>query len=227
MTSNRRQQRRPGVVYGPPRGREPSGSGFVIGRLLGLALLVLTLGLLAVGVLAFMGNRGGPARSPARSSFAGASPTNGPTPLPTEIVALPSLASTPSPVGPSESPTTAPPNVEIGLGFVTFGTRTDGQAHIVDPRATFARNERITWSAFLTAPANSVDLRLQIYKQDPAAVGGEVQILDSAVQPVVVHAQLLEHRIRPDVALQGQGIYVVRYVRGTELMSEGYFQVTN
>ena len=134
---------------------------------------------------------------------------------------------TPTPVIPSASPTTPAPNVEIGLGFVTFGTRTDGQLHIVDPRATFGMNERITWSAFLTAPADSVDLRLQIFKQDAAAVGGELLISDAEVTPVVIHAQLLEHRIRPEVALQGPGIYVVRYVRGTELMSEGYFQVTN
>lgn len=214
------------MIYGPPRGRGPSGGGFVIGRLLGLGLLVLTFGLLAAGVLAFMGNRGAPARSPSRSTFIGASPTGGSTSLPADTPAVPTLGLTPAPAGPSPTATTAPPNVEIGLGFVTFGTRTDGQAHIVDPRATFALNERITWSAFLTASANSVDLRLQIYKQDPSAVGGEVQILDSDVLPVVIHAQLLEHRIRPEVALQGPGIYVVRYVRGTELMSEGYFQVT-
>jgi hypothetical protein len=133
---------------------------------------------------------------------------------------------TATPIAPSAIPTLVPPVVQVGPGFVTFGTRADATLHVLDPRATFAANERITWSAFLTARADSSELRLKIFKLDPAAVGGETPISDDEVSPLVRNAQIFQHRLRPDAELQGPGIYVVRYLRGIELMSEGYFQVS-
>jgi hypothetical protein len=230
VANNRRRQRRQGVVYGPPRQREqPRESGVVIGRFLGLGVLLLTFGLLAAGALAFMGDQKAPAQTPVRTRLAQASATPDANatsfPLETPVASTPTVTSTP--IVPPTIPTPVPPVVHVGPGFVTFGTRADATLHVLDPRATFAGDERITWSAFLTARADSNELRLKIYKLDPAAVGGEALISDAEVTPLVRNAQIFQHRLRPDAALQGPGIYVVRYVRGIELMSEGYFQVSD
>lgn len=228
MANSRRQKPRQGIVYGPPRQREqPRESGIIIGRFLGLGVLLLTFGLLAAGALAFMGDQGVPAQTPPRTRAPQASATSDPSatslPLDTPVASTPAVTS--SPAVPSTIPTPVPPVVQVGPGFVTFGTRADATMHVLDPRATFAGNERIIWSAFLTARADSPDLRLRIYRLDTSAVGGEAPISDDEVVPLVRNAQIFQLRLRPDVALDGPGIYVVRYVRGVELMSEGYFQV--
>jgi hypothetical protein len=231
VAQNRRQPRRPGVVYGPPRQGRYSENGVFIGRLLGLGILLLTLGVLAAGALAFVGDRPVATSTPRRTlaaeasiSFAprtlspSASPTTAQTPLLT-------AAPTPSAVA-SVAVTFEPPLVQIGEGFVTFGTEMDGQFHIIDPRASFASAERIVWSAYLNRAVNSADLILRIVKLDAAAEGGERIITEGPVTPIVRGVQILGDRIRPDGELDGPGIYVVRYVRNDEVLSEGSFEVT-
>lgn len=237
MSYNRRQPRQ-GVRYGPPRERElRSENGIIVGRLLGLAVLLLTLGVLSAGALAFLDDRLGPAGVTSRATTAATmtSPwSTASTPPPTATPAPPVVApptATPVPVAPTvlvtPVPTGLPPTVQVGPGFVTFGTRADRQLRIVDPAASFPVDERIVWSAFLTQPANSADLRVQVFKVDGTPPTGERLVLDKAVTPVVSGGQIYQRRIRPSNALDGPGVYVVRYVRGTEILSEGSLEITN
>lgn len=225
---NRRQQRRQGIVYGPPREKgRYSDNGVLIGRFLGLGILLLTLGVLAAGAVAFMGDRGAtPSSTPTRSApvaFATVSvPTTGPTSNPTAQPTITPSSST----NPTVAPTSVPPLVQIGEGFVTFGTRRDDQLHITDPRSTFSLDERIVWSAFLTARADSLDLRIRILKMDNTAIGGERLILETEVTPLVRDAQIFQDRIRPQAVLDGPGVYVVRYLLGEDVLSEGFLEIT-
>jgi hypothetical protein len=115
--------------------------------------------------------------------------------------------------------------VQIGQGFVTFGTQADDQLHIIDPRSTFTLQERIVWSAYLTRRADSIDLRIQILKLDNTVEGGEWLVAEESVTPIVNNAQIFGNRLRPET-LQGPGIYVVRYLRTDAVLSEGSFEVT-
>ncbi len=230
---NRRQQRRQGIRYGPPRERERySDNGVLIGRFLGLGILLLTVGVLAAGALAFMGDLPGASPTPRRSpSFVAATPTVDASP--SEPSASPTTAPSPTVIPtipvvvPTPAATTLPPLVQIGEGFVTFGTRADNQLHIIDPRSSFRINERIVWSAYLTTRADSSELRVHIFKLDSTAEGGERLIVDDAVTPSVRNAQVFERRLRPRAALDGPGIYVVRYMRGVNVLSEGFLEITD
>jgi hypothetical protein len=220
-------------VYGPPRQGRYSENGVFIGRLLGLGILLLTLGVLAAGALAFVGDRPAASATPRHTVAAEPSVSFVPRTV-SPTAAMPTVVSTPTPVvtppptvAVSMAPTFPPPLVHIGEGFVTFGTDLDDQFHIVDPRASFASTERIVWSAYLTRPVNSVDLILRITKLDFAAVGGELLITEQPVTPIVRGVQILGDRIRPDTDLQGPGIYVVRYIRNDAVLSEGSFEVTS
>jgi hypothetical protein len=137
---------------------------------------------------------------------------------------------TPSPTAGSPSPAStagaSPVALEVrtGPGFVTFGTQNNPALRIVNPSTSFGPRERITWSAHLTTRANSVDLGIEISRVDPAT-GSEQLVREEAVRPRANDVQIFLRRIRPDQALEGPGIYVVRYVRGDTVMSEGYFEV--
>jgi hypothetical protein len=223
---NRRQQRRQGVVYGPPRGKERySDNGVLIGRFLGLGILLLTLGVLAAGALAFVGDRSGSSPAPSRSS--GVTPSGSPSAAPTASATLPAATATAAlgTPAPSVAPTIVPPLVQIGEGYVTFGTKLDDTLHVIDPRATFSMDEHIVWSAYLTQPADAADLHIQIVKKDSAAVGGERLILDEPVTPLVRNAQIFQLHLKPKL-LDGPGIYIVRYLKGTDVLSEGGVQIT-
>ena len=235
MSYNRRQPRQ-GVRYGPPRQRERyNENGVIVGRLVGLGILLLTLGILAAGALAFIGDRRPPsaAGSTARSTFAPASssPSLAILSLP-PFSAEPSQSVLPSTPGVTASaqlpspPASGQPQVQVGAGFVTFGTQADRQLRIVDPGSSFPIDARVVWSAFLTAPADSIELRVQIFKVDGTPPNGERLITDDAVAPVVRGAQIFQRRIRPADTLDGPGIYVVRYVRGTEILSQGSLEIT-
>lgn len=231
VPSNRRDRHRPGVVYGPPRSRDrQSDTGVIIGRFLGLGILLLAFGVLAAGALAFMGDRRG-------AALATRSPGSATSVVATEVTSfranatpalLPTIAPTPllTASAPSVQPSAEAPLVQIGAGFVTFGTRADQQLHIDDPRSQFGPTERIVWSAFLTAQADSIQLHIQILKQDPAAIGGERLISDTPEEGLIRNAQIFQRRIRPELALDGPGIYTVLYLRDTNIVSHGSFEIT-
>ncbi len=226
-----RQQRRQGVVYGPVRQDGPrSSAGSFIGKILGMIVLVLATGLLAVGAIAFVGGRN-PTPSP-RASVVALNPSMLPSlsPLPTTI---PTSAASPTDGGPSPSsdassgPPATPPLIGVGPGFVTFGTKVDRELKVIDPRTEFTRSERITWSAYLIAPADASALRLLVLKSEDSAPGGERLIADEIVESSVSPAQIYVRRIRPERFLEGPGVYVVRYLRGDQLLAEGRLLVTD
>jgi hypothetical protein len=142
---------------------------------------------------------------------------------------LPTATTDPVPatILPSVPPASQPPVVQVGPGYVTFGTRADRQLRIVDPTARFAIGNRIVWSAYLTTPADSVDLRVQIFKVDGTPPAGERLVQDDPVTPVARGAQIFQRRIRPADVLDGPGIYVVRYVRGTDILAQGSLEITS
>jgi hypothetical protein len=220
--------RRQGVIYGPPRPAGDGGdSGSFIGRLLGLGIIVLAMTVLAAGALAFLN---GPTASPRRptpspepSVITTPSATFSPEASASIAPESPSAAPSTSGAPPSPSPSPFVPEVNVGPGFVTFGTKPGEDVTIADPRATFAMADRIRWSAYLTEPVNSIDLRVRVLKLDPEAENGERLISEADVRPRVNGAQRFGRRIDPRQALDGPGIYVVRYLRGDTVMSEGYF----
>jgi hypothetical protein len=230
---NRRQQRRQGIRYGPPRERERfSDNGVLIGRFLGLGILLLTIGVLAAAALAFTGNLPGSSPTPMRTPAVAASglpsesgpiESSSPSEVPTE---RPTTGTIPPTTLPSPAATIVPPLVQIGEGHVTFGTHSNNQLRITDPRSVFAIDERIVWSAFLTEVANSEQLNIQILKLDEAVLGGETLISDEPVTPIVHGAQIFQRRLRAQSQLDGPGLYVVRYLRNTDLLSEGFFEIT-
>ena len=228
MANNRRQpSRRQGIRYGPPREKARfSDNGVLIGRLLGLLILLLTIGVLAAGAFAFMSETPGatatPRRTVASSPTAVPSATPVATPLPTATPAVSAAPSGP----PTPLPTNPPPLVQIGEGYVTFGTRADNTLHIVDPKSVFRLNERIIWSAFLSERADSLDLLVRISKMDATQIGGELVLSENPVTPLVRNAQIFQNRIRPGTDLTGPGVYAVRYLRGEETLSEGFLEIT-
>ncbi len=114
--------------------------------------------------------------------------------------------------------------MRTGPGFVTFGTQNDPALRIVNPSTSFGPQERITWSAHLTTRVNSNDVRIETSRVDPVT-RSEQLVREDVVRPRGTDAQIFLRRIRPDQALDAPGIYVVRYIRGDTVMSEGYFEV--
>ena len=236
MSYNRRRPRQ-GVRYGPPRERQRySENGVIIGRLLGLGILLLTLGVLAAAALALVDD-GRPMASASRTAAATAATSAGgtaSTPAPSvaaTVSALPTLSVVPTSFLPSvpssQPPSSQPPLVQIGPGYITFGTRADTELRIVDPATSFAIGDRVIWSAYLTERTDSADLRIQIFKVDGTPPTGERLVFDEPVTPLVQGAQIFQRRIRPSEALDGPGVYVVRYVRGTDILSQGSLEITS
>jgi len=228
-----RQQRRQGVVYGPARPSTPgSGFGAFLGRILGLSVLVMAVALLGVGVFTFLGG-GAASPTPLPTAIARSSPSPSSSEPPTAAPTSSTIAPTQPPLSASPSGSTgpgvtpSPPLIQVGPGFVTFGTRADNELRILDPRTSFASSERITWSAYMIDTVNTAEVRVLVTKSDPGAPGGERLITDEAVTPASTSAQIFIRRIRPPRFLDGPGFYTVRYVRGDRLLAEGYFVVTD
>lgn len=219
------------MVYGPVRQNGArSSAGALLGKLLGLVVLVLATGLLVVGAIAFVGARD--ATPSPRPTLAALNPSLLPSlsPLPTTI---PTSTASPTDDGPSPStsatsgPSATPPQIGVGPGFVTFGTKVDRELKVIDPRTEFSGRERITWSAYLIEPADASTLRMLVLKSQESAPGGERLMADELVESTVNPAQIYTRRIRPERALDGPGVYIVRYLRGDRLLAEGSFLVTD
>jgi hypothetical protein len=188
--------------------------------MVGLAMIGLALAAL-VGAVALLNRPPGP--TPTRS--VGPSPS----PAPTSATSGPSGQPSASPTtGPSSiaPPTPFVPIVQVGPGFVTFGTQTRPDLTIADPRASFVPSDRIAWSAYLTQRADSADVTARLLKLDPAAPGGERLLSEGEARPKssnVLH--FMRSGIRPGRDLDGPGVYVVRYFKGETLLAEGYFEL--
>lgn len=215
-----RPPRRQGVVYGPPRPPDArGGGGSAVGRIAGLAVIILAVAVLAAGGVAILGGPRtlGPSATPTARPSIGSPPAS-----PTSVVA--SASPPPSPA-PSAEPTPFLPVVQVGPGFVTFGTRANADKTIEDPRAVFQLAETVTWSAFLSEPASAAEMLVRVLKLDPAASGGERLISEASLRPGDAGTLHFVRRIRPARVLDGPGVYVVRYVHAETVLAEGYFLI--
>jgi len=207
-------------VYGPVRPRQSGSESGLLGRVLGMFVVLGAVGVLGVVALNFIGDEPGPTATPTSGAFS-PSPSLDPSPSPT-----PTPRPTPRPTpSPSPEPTPFSVSVQEGPGYVTFGTEANSNLRIVDPRAVFELGERLTLSAQLLEPAASNDLNLEVYKYDPPTDSEEL-VAEFDVTPRVSSASTFTRRLRTDRALDGTGFYVLRYMRGTDVLSEGWFEVT-
>jgi hypothetical protein len=239
----KRQQHRQGVVYGPVRPAGRRDRGAIVGSLLGILVVVGTVGLLGFGIVTFLQQRPAavppvtvPSPSPAAAASASpvASPSGSVPPSPTAAPTAPVTTGPPPSVDPSAQPTaeiTAPPTpfvpaVNVGPGYITFGTESNSQLQVTDAKTVFRPDERMVWSAYLTDTANSSDLRIVVLKLDPEAPDGQRLVAEDDVRPVANGVQRFLRRLRIGTIIDGPGLYTVRYLRGTEIMSEGSFLVS-
>jgi hypothetical protein len=221
---------RPGLVYGPVRPSGPRDRGRVVGNALGLLVVAVSAGLLVVGVYVFLQSQGGnrpistPSRAPetfAPGSTPGASAS---------FLAVGSLSPSPMPTGlsspgPTPLPTLYVPEVVTGPGYITFGSNVDGQLRVTDAKTTFAADEPMVWSADLTQPANSTDLKIQIYKLDASQPSGQRLVRTDDVKPDATGAQVYFRRLRPLGAALGSGLFTIDYVRGQDILATGSFLI--
>jgi hypothetical protein len=215
-----RLPRRQGVTYGPPRFSSGNGgNGALVGRVVGLGFVGLALAVL-VGAVVLA------SRPPGATPTRQVGPTASPAPSATSVGSSPSAS--PAPASQSPTPTASPfvPTVQVGPGFVTFGTQVKPDRTIADPRATFVPSDRISWSGYLSEPADWKDLTVRLFKMDDGAPNGERLLSEGDARPHENAQQIYQRQdVNPNRALNGPGIYVVRYYKGDQVLSEGYFEL--
>ena len=214
-----RVPRRQGVIYGPPRPeREEGANSELIGRVLGIGMVALALAVLG-GAIVLVNRPPGP--TPTR----GVGPTASP---PASATVLPSTLPTSGLPTPIPTPVATPfvPVVQVGPGFVTFGTEFNADGTIADPRALFVPSDRIAWSGYLTEATDSADLTVRLYKLDDSVPGG-LRLLSEGEARTRVGDRLHYTRsdVNPNRALDGPGVYLVRYLRTDIVLAEGYFEL--
>jgi hypothetical protein len=240
MPNGYRNQRRQGVVYGPAGSQGGGGGTALLGTLLGVLVVLVAMALLAVGGFALIGNlAGGSSSSPSLIAGAPSSPSVSPSAASpsaaTPIGSLPNGASEspggqPTPSAGAASPTpsaTFVPQVQQGPGYVTFGTKVNSKLRVTNPRATFSSDDaRVLWSAYLSSPADAANLQIEILKLDPTATDGKRVLWNHGLTIKVKGAQIYQSYLRTSTALDGPGVYEVRYLRGSELLADGFFGYT-
>lgn len=215
-----RVPRRQGVIYGPPRPEPEDGANSaLIGRVLGIGMVALAFAVLAGGFV--LANRP-PGPTPTRQVGPTASP---PPPSPSAQPSTLPTPDLPTPV-PTPAPTPFVPVVQVGPGFVTFGTQFNPDGTIADPRTLFVPSDRIAWTGFLTEPTDREDLIVRLYKLDDSVPGG-LRLLSEGEARTRVGDRLHYTRsdVNPNRALDGPGIYLVRYLRTDIVLAEGYFEL--
>lgn len=242
MPSNYRNQPRQGVVYGPAG---PQGGGdrtALLGTLLGVLVVLVAMAMLTVAAFAVIGDLSA-SPSPSASLIAQSSPSPSPStgatssasPAPSGSQGVPPSSSpggeSSPPASPVATPTPPPgsfaPQVQVGPGYVTFGTKTNAKLHITNARATFSSQDpRIMWSAHLTSPADAADLHIHIYELDASVSGGRRLLWDHQLTIHAKGAQIYKSYLRTKTALRGPGIYEVQYLRGNEVLADGFFKFT-
>jgi hypothetical protein len=233
-----RDRHRQGLVYGPVRPSGPRDRGRIVGNLLGLLVVVVTVSLLGLAIYFFVQARGaepGPSGtdSPSTTTVASVAATSAailpvtPGQSVASTLAPPTGAPTPDPsVGPppTPGPTLFVPAVMEGPGFITFGTVADAQFLITDPKTTFGVDEAMVWSAHLTEPESSTDLRIRILKMDASQPTGQILVREDEVKPDATAQVFLRH-VRPLAPTAGAGLFTIEYVRGDQILAEGSFLV--
>jgi hypothetical protein len=237
-----RDRHRQGLVYGPVRQSGPRDRGRIVGNLLGLLVVVVTVSVLALAIYFVIQARGVATVPPAATATpvaATAEPSSSASPT---QPAAPTQSS--APVASSTLPTTAPPptvvatqapltpgptlfvpQVMIGPGYITFGTIGDTQYRVVDPGTTFAVDQQMVWSAYLTRTANSDDLRVRILKMDATQPSGQLLVREEPVTPRSTNAQIFFRHVRALGATAGTGLFTVEYLLGDEVLALGSFLI--
>jgi hypothetical protein len=227
VVSRNRRPRRQGVVYGPTVARDQSAEGGLVGRLLGVVVVLGAVAALGIGALNFLG--GSPLAPPATSPTPTAGAIVSPPPIvsPSPAPASPTAPPTPSPT-PEPTPEPTPFEVEVreGPGYVTFGTNVNNNLRVTDARAVFELGERMTISAQMTEPAGSAEMVIHFYQYDPQTDSEEF-LLEQEVRPRVSSASVFSRRVNTSNLFDEPGFYVMRYLRGDEVMSEGWFELTD
>ncbi|MEO8247721.1 MAG: hypothetical protein ABI622_11470 [Chloroflexota bacterium] len=215
-----RVPRRQGVIYGPPRPEPEEGANSaLIGRVLGIGMVALALAVLA-GAAVLVNRPPGPTPTRQVGPTASAPPASSSIP--------PSIGPSPSQATPAPTPNPTPfvPSVQVGPGFVTFGTQLNPDGTVADPRALFVPSDRIAWSGFLTEPTDAADLTVRLYVLDDSVPGGERLLSEGDARPRVQDGlHFTRFLVNPNRALEGPGIYLVRYVRTDIVLAEGYFEL--
>jgi hypothetical protein len=150
------------------------------------------------------------------------------TPAPQSPSTSPSIGPSASASSPSPAPSASPfvPTIQVGPGFVTFGTELNADMTVAAPRASFAQSDRIAWSAYLTQASDAADVTARLYKLDPAAPNGERLLSEGGARPKVKDSDhFTRSGIRPGRDLDGPGFYLVRYLKGDTVLAEGYFEL--
>jgi len=192
--------------------------------------VVIAVGLLGAAIFFFFLNRGpsaGSSPSPV-ATLATPGATSGIEGSPSGSVGssgLPSPSTPGSSPGPTPKPTLYVPQVMTGPGYITFGTTVDSQLNVTDPKTVFAVDEPMVWVANLTQPADSVDLKINIYKLDAKQPTGEKLVRVDDVMPVATGAQVYFRRLRPIGATLGTGLFTIQYVRGQDILASSSFLV--
>lgn len=225
--SRYRRPRRQGVVYGPTMGRDRPADGGLVGRLLGVLVVLGAVAVLGIGALNFLGGSplAPPGASPTPTGAAVASPPPIPSPSPPPATPMPSPTPEPTP-DPTPEPTPFEVEVREGPGYVTFGTNVNNNLRVTDARAVFELGERMTISAQMIEPAGSAEMTIHFYRYDPQT-GGEEFLLEQDVRPRVSSASVFSRRVNTSNLFDEPGFYVMRYLRGDEVMSEGWFELTD
>jgi hypothetical protein len=211
-------------------GRDQGPSG--LGRLLGGFVVVGALLLMGAATFMFLGGSRPtpPVTSPSPTAIGIASPTPEATPtLPaTPVPALP----TPTPLATPDitlppTPEPSPVQVEVreGPGYVTFGSGWTRGLVLQDVSATFTPGGRLAWSAVLTEPAGAPALDVVLGRIDPATGEVEQVTWEERYEMQNQSSERILRRLPINRITDGPGIYVMRYLRNGELLSEGYFEL--
>lgn len=111
-----------------------------------------------------------------------------------------------------------------GPGFITFGTTGDANYRVTDPKTTFAIDEPMVWSAYLTETASASDLRIRILVLDASQPSGQRLVREDEVRPDA-QAQIFFRRLRPLGLTTGAGLFTIQYLRGEQVLSQGSFLI--
>jgi len=90
----------------------------------------------------------------------------------------------------------------------------------------FVPSDRIAWSGNLTEAADWRDLTVRLFKLDSGTPNGERLLSEGDARPHFNNEQVFARQnLNPNKALDGPGIYLVRYYKGDAVLSEGYFEL--
>jgi hypothetical protein len=215
-----RRPRRQGVVYGPVRTRHQADGATLVGRLIGMVVVLGALVALLVGALAVIGGGGAPQASPTATPLP--TPSPGATASPT---ATPLQTPTPVP-SPSPSPTPFPVVLEEGPGKITFATDySSSTLQLINKTVDFGPTGPIAWQANIGTPVGTDSIDITVSLVD-VSNGSETVVHTETTAATNASASVFLRHSRVQKLVSGAGVYVMRYTHNGTVVAEGYFRVT-